>query len=562
MEPAFHSASIGAQEIILSPALKLPDDIYREIFLWCLPPGPPSKTLRADRSSAPLLLTQVCRRWCQVAQSTSRLWTKLWVRYRDPQWMASGTEIVEQWMKRSGGLPISIICEPDQETALGPAHLSLLATLVPSFERWKDLTITLQGKCSDIKAGLRFLDTCGSTNPFLQVESLDLVVALHEEHLPWSPLGPRRAAYQSVMETLNLQHSARLRRLSLYLDDRVFWRNATFVPETPLSSYLPCNQLEHLEMTDRYVEGERLGTECHLPGAIAYQLLRDSPNLVTFKVDLEECHRDEFPPDRFVLKQLQHMSLSFMDLNQPPDLAFLPYFEFPSLTSLTLRSRDQLEDVVRLGATFDTVPFLLDALGRNLTKLTLVAGVISAEILIISLSKLPSLIQLHLIQAFFDADFQKMGMAEAAKWGDAVLECLTPGADDTAPTHFCPNLQYLKWENNTWFTDRTLSKFLVQRWRSPHSPIRLKQVYINFGRCMQEDISNECARLVKEDLDLRLDYLDEDGKTNIGMWTRSEGHEEWYPLARPVVDDDDSDHLALGLGWTNSGRACATGAAD
>ncbi|KAJ3550766.1 hypothetical protein NMY22_g244 [Coprinellus aureogranulatus] len=545
---------IGAHEVLLSPARKIPDDIYREIFFWCLAPS--SDIQDVDAFSATLLLTRVCGRWRQIVHSMPRLWTKLLIRYRDPEKMPLGISIVEQWMNRSGSLPISVICEPDQEAALRPAHLGLFATLAPSFGRWKDLAMTLLGKSSDIKVALRFLDTCGNTNPFLQIESLDLAVALHDASSLGAPVGTRREAYQSVMETLNLQRSTRLRRLHLHLDDNIFWRNALTgtLPETPFSSYLPCSQLEHLDMTDRHVEGERLGMSCHLPGAIAYQLLRDSPNLVTFKVDLEECHREDFPPDRFTLNKLQHMSLSFLDFNQTPDLNFLPYFDFPSLTSMALRGRDQLEDVVYHGATFDSLPLLFDALGRNLTKLTLVPGVISAQVLILSLSELSSLVQLHLIQAFFDSDFKKMEIAEEAKWDDAVLECLTPQADDTTPTHFCPNLQYLKWENNTWFTDRALSRFLLQRWKSPHSPVRLKQVHINFGRCMQDDISDECAGLVKEGLDLRLDYLDEPTRTNVGLWERSKEYEEFYLLARPVVDHD-SDPLAFG--WTNSGRACA-----
>ncbi|KAJ3538222.1 hypothetical protein NMY22_g5252 [Coprinellus aureogranulatus] len=547
---------IWAHERLLSPARKLPDDIYREIFLWCLPP--PSRHRRVDRRSAPLLLTRVCRRWREIAYATPRLWTHLSLRYQEPTRRLSNTHFVQEWVRRSGALPISVTYDAGSDSGLHPDHLDLFSKLSQSFERWRSLSMSLLGKVPDVRGLVHFFDTQGGSNPFLQVESLDLAVVLQVDIPPrqpgvWDPPNAyRRQAYQSFMEDLSLQRSTKLRRVRLYVHEDLFWSWETSQLRFTLSHFLPCGHLEHLEIgrpTGRIL-GENLGMTCPIPGTVAYQLLRDSPNLIAFSADLANCPHMEYPPQKLCLKRLQHLSLSFMDLSQTSDLDFLPHLEFPSLTSLGVRCREDLEDGEGDEYDVDALPFLLDALGSHLTKLFLNPCLIGVEDLVAALSKLPSLVQLHLKQALRDDDFNRVERASNGKWGNALLECLTPKPDQATATHFCQKLQYLKWENNTWFSDQALVDFIIQRATSPHSTTPLKQVHIKFGRYMHESPRDVYAQLVQEGLDLQLEYLQVWelylSPSIKHVWEPSRGRNLWRFADQPARIEDNLDPLTFG----------------
>jgi hypothetical protein len=54
------------------PVLTLPNEIVAKIFIRFLPLRPHCPPLTGLLS--PTTLTQICRRWCQVAQATPELW--------------------------------------------------------------------------------------------------------------------------------------------------------------------------------------------------------------------------------------------------------------------------------------------------------------------------------------------------------------------------------------------------------------------------------------------------------------------------------------------------------
>lgn len=55
----------------------LPDDILREIFVWCLPTG---RNPTMSAKEAPMVLTRVSSQWRSVGLSTPRLWSALHIR--------------------------------------------------------------------------------------------------------------------------------------------------------------------------------------------------------------------------------------------------------------------------------------------------------------------------------------------------------------------------------------------------------------------------------------------------------------------------------------------------
>ncbi|KAL0574102.1 hypothetical protein V5O48_007861 [Marasmius crinis-equi] len=105
---------------LLSPFRRLPADIWREIFVRCLPTNKfnlPGRTMK----DAPLLLTVVCRLWREIALQTPRLWNGIHVYLPRilppsrsnplPSLIRRRREGVKTWLDRSGTLPITFsIC--------------------------------------------------------------------------------------------------------------------------------------------------------------------------------------------------------------------------------------------------------------------------------------------------------------------------------------------------------------------------------------------------------------------------------------------------------------------
>ncbi|KAG1848496.1 hypothetical protein DFJ58DRAFT_465771 [Suillus subalutaceus] len=96
---------------------RLPTEILSEIFLYCLPED---EHLVNASKQAPMLLTNICRRWREIAVGMPRLWCSLQVEFWYPYWQmrASAHERwqaralgYDSWLKRSGGRPLSLKLE-------------------------------------------------------------------------------------------------------------------------------------------------------------------------------------------------------------------------------------------------------------------------------------------------------------------------------------------------------------------------------------------------------------------------------------------------------------------
>ncbi|KAF4612936.1 hypothetical protein D9613_011085 [Agrocybe pediades] len=121
-------SSIDAYQKILSPARRVPDDVWREIFYCCLPTHRDSTMHPRD---APLLLTRVCSQWRQIAFSSPLLWSRLYIpllleecggpsdvpskpRYREEYMKALHRrrglrgQAIKEWLQRSGNCSLSV----------------------------------------------------------------------------------------------------------------------------------------------------------------------------------------------------------------------------------------------------------------------------------------------------------------------------------------------------------------------------------------------------------------------------------------------------------------------
>ncbi|KAJ7626048.1 hypothetical protein FB45DRAFT_922822 [Roridomyces roridus] len=113
---------------IVYPILTLPAEIITEIFRHCISPLP-----KPSPSAAPLLLTQVCRLWRQIAVANPWLWRSLSVDARVPR------EVLQAWLLRGGNMPLELTLH-SKDALAGNA---LLETSLPHSYRWQDVSFRL-----------------------------------------------------------------------------------------------------------------------------------------------------------------------------------------------------------------------------------------------------------------------------------------------------------------------------------------------------------------------------------------------------------------------------------
>ncbi|KAJ7138230.1 hypothetical protein C8R44DRAFT_944780 [Mycena epipterygia] len=140
---------------IIYPVLSLPTEITTEVLKNCLPtdslpyPSP---------STAPLLLTQICRQWRYVALHTHDLWRSLLFEND------ASVEMLKLWLSRAGDLPLeyTLRCE-DPSRAGALVEASMLHS-----HHWQDISLRLPLE------SFPKLDTRHSSLPMLRTISLDI----------------------------------------------------------------------------------------------------------------------------------------------------------------------------------------------------------------------------------------------------------------------------------------------------------------------------------------------------------------------------------------------------
>ncbi|KAJ3514751.1 hypothetical protein NLJ89_g2195 [Agrocybe chaxingu] len=113
--------------------LKLPAELWAEIFFFCLPAD---DFILPHPSDAPLLLCQICRAWRDIALNTPHLWASLSIR------RPTRKTCIKSWMDRSGEVPLSL--EVSIIHFMEPTFDSTVSRLILSTkDRWFRLRLDL-----------------------------------------------------------------------------------------------------------------------------------------------------------------------------------------------------------------------------------------------------------------------------------------------------------------------------------------------------------------------------------------------------------------------------------
>jgi hypothetical protein len=140
------------------PVLTLPNEIVSDIFMHFLPPYPLFPPLIGLLSLT--LLTQICRRWREIALGTPALWSAI-TSYHDSIDIPFDLAIhaFDIWLNRSRCCPVSLQFDAT-DSQMDVAEF--LAILVPHRARWESLDIYLSPSHLPILDGpmplLRYLD--------------------------------------------------------------------------------------------------------------------------------------------------------------------------------------------------------------------------------------------------------------------------------------------------------------------------------------------------------------------------------------------------------------------
>ncbi|KAF7374413.1 F-box domain-containing protein [Mycena sanguinolenta] len=194
----------------MASILRLPVEILSEIFFLC------SKTQDGCR---PRLVATVCKRWRNVALSTSNLWSHIHLDQEEIN-AESLHSLLELQLQRSGQAPLSIVfCEPRDIT-------STLKLLLAVSHRWQslDLSIFTDGQQELIqnstshfpilkKLRIRSLPVFELGNifrplPLLRELTLSWLSCPIPSTLPWAQLTKFTLCGSSAVVALDVLHSA------------------------------------------------------------------------------------------------------------------------------------------------------------------------------------------------------------------------------------------------------------------------------------------------------------------------------------------------------------------
>ncbi|KAF8140787.1 NADP-dependent oxidoreductase domain-containing protein [Mycena galopus ATCC 62051] len=120
------------------PVLALPNEITAEIFTHFLPLYPICPPLTGLYS--PILFTQICRQWREIALETPILWRAISLSDSTIPFNAH----ISVWLERSRYCPLSLHFDDDDPISGELLAAEVLAAIVPHRARWDHLTISLR----------------------------------------------------------------------------------------------------------------------------------------------------------------------------------------------------------------------------------------------------------------------------------------------------------------------------------------------------------------------------------------------------------------------------------
>ncbi|KAJ7161071.1 hypothetical protein C8R46DRAFT_1223397 [Mycena filopes] len=143
-----HTHNRGRSQAYLDPVLTLPNEIVSEIFIQFLPPYPECPPW-GNILRSPTLLTQICKKWRDIALSTPQLWRAVnFELFRAPsrkqrrRRVHMDTTGFETWLSRSRACPLSLQIFEHESRDLRVSEI--LTAAIRHRARWEYLKIEVE----------------------------------------------------------------------------------------------------------------------------------------------------------------------------------------------------------------------------------------------------------------------------------------------------------------------------------------------------------------------------------------------------------------------------------
>ncbi|KAL0947423.1 hypothetical protein HGRIS_013535 [Hohenbuehelia grisea] len=401
-----------------NPINNIPVEVMQEIFTRCLPSD---RYIKPNAYDTPMALMQVSSAWRNVAISTSKLWSSLYIMVSNDNHVKSA-QLMRVWLERSKQRPISLfLCASNASLA----NLSeVYAMVVSNIHRMKHLRLSLP--FFDRTPLIKLLN---SGAPFLEELEVRLSRNVRQRRNHFHPAGERIPEF-----TLTASSAPRLRSL--------IWQNNT-------QSFLTPCRFDFSTITELTMHDTLSSEQC-------VAILKGCPALRTCRLSCYSMPGDLLPTEQpIVHSALKHLSITMSTEGGPLfNRLTLPALEILRLTDVISAIDDEFDFQLWNQATF--IDFLRCS-RCALTELQL-SNVLSSEDELIEVLDLisPSLEVLHL------ADVR--GITSIM---DRALELLTVRqAPDGSVTCLCPRLDTIRFGPCLASTDGMLADMVESRWKA------------------------------------------------------------------------------------------------
>ena len=444
---------ISKHRTLISPIRKLPIDVLQNIFIACLPTA---HNPVMSKSEPPILLTQICSSWRNVAHATPQLWKSIHIAVPGPndypyttmeQQIDRRSEAVQEWLTRSAAYPLEISIGGHWE-AYDEFYEKIIDSLIRFSDRWRKVLFSARYQVLVPIASLP-----PSKVPLLETLSLICPVV---EPLPVTDLDTQPIC--GVMKAPNLRN--------LWLCGYWLSQLNEDVTRFPIN----WSQLTNIVL-------EMTFYRTHFSVSRAYEVLSLCSNLITCQLEF-----GDIPP---VIDELP------LDIISLPFLTSLSVRESSSLkklfTRLHLPSLNLIEFHTTIYPTELSSTSLLSLLTHfhNTIHLITDAKYFTRQDFIKCLRLCPLLKSLSIGQGILPP-----GILYSFRIDDAFIKLFFESSNDEGV--LCPHLEDFESSSEAEFSETTLLQFVKEK-NSDDSTTglaKLKRLYVLFN-CRLTDIKQE-----------------------------------------------------------------------
>ncbi|KAJ8073344.1 hypothetical protein PM082_011616 [Marasmius tenuissimus] len=590
---------VDLHRVLLSPSRRVPTDIWRLIFIECLPNNLYGLCTRTTKD-APLLLTAVCRSWREIALSTPNLWTSIHIYLPAPPVTMPDKDYIAKlrgrkkglkaWLDRSGSLPLTISLGAEQWMYRPPTSAFENGSSTASEEAWNVQRIEFTELLAQyshrwgtvaFSFGAEFLDlTLFERIPSSSLTSLESLYSFvpglfQRTEQPTYFNGGDHDRLSSLFAVANLlTRSHCLQRLGL---------DCSQIASAPFSLSTPWHHLTELSITSPRMDSslhpsqlmQTLAAKCHSLNALD----------ITFSTgNFAEIAASTQPIQWFSLQKLRivfrtgifqptvfRMDGSTVVPQVIPESngAFLPGV-IQTFDSVTLPSLKRLSVSFHSGMSgrsigFAEVPFenLLRRSQCPLTHFEMFSPrIIAAEKIINVLQQLETLEWINLGYSFLREDKRNVPwelspelrdnedlLARKRNWLDQILQEVSPSglnvesqAADASTSLLCPRLEEL----NIGGCDPEYADVLLD-FATKTRGTNLKMIRVDLGRFLQGDVWKifDSLRVQRQDSEGMRIVRDMGGLTLDWRWDEQANPEPVFEPGTLGMPNDD-------IGWGRS----------